>query len=187
MLSCAGSWYAQQSVKLETGQGSDTIADFISGMPAMSGGQSMPQIERSALVFYSCQQMYQLVNDVPSYPQFLPGCVAATVLSANDMQQTARLEISKAGIKQSFTTQNILQPFDRIGMQLVDGPFKFLRGGWQFVPLNEQACKVVLTLEFEFSSKLIEFAFGKIFNELTASMVQAFTNRAKQVYGVQHG
>ncbi len=147
----------------------------------------MPQIERSALVFYSCQQMYELVNDVPSYPQFLPGCSKATVLSHQTDVITARLDISKAGISQSFTTRNTLTPHHYISMELVDGPFKFLRGGWRFVPLDENACKVVLELHFEFSNKLIEFAFGKIFNELTASMVQAFTERAKKVYGVQHG
>ncbi len=147
----------------------------------------MPQIERSALVFYSCQQMYQLVNDVPAYPQFLPGCSAATVLNATPELQTARLDISKAGIRQSFTTRNTLEPCQQISMELVDGPFKFLRGGWRFIPLNEQACKVVLTLEFEFTSKLVEFAFGKVFTELTGAMVQAFTDRAKQVYGVNHG
>lgn len=147
----------------------------------------MPQIERSALVFYSCQQMYQLVNDVPAYPEFLPGCSAAAVLSQTAKQQIARLDISKAGIRHSFTTRNTLQPHQQIQLELVDGPFRFLRGGWRFVPLNEQACKVVLQLEFEFSSKLIEFAFGKVFNELTGAMVQAFTDRAKQVYGVQHG
>jgi ribosome-associated toxin RatA of RatAB toxin-antitoxin module len=147
----------------------------------------MPQIERSALVFYSCQQMYQLVNDVPAYPQFLPGCSAATVLNATPQLQTARLDISKAGIRQSFTTRNTLEPCQQISMELVDGPFKFLRGGWRFIPLNEQACKVVLTLEFEFTSKLVEFAFGKVFTELTGAMVQAFTDRAKQVYGVNHG
>jgi len=65
---------------------------------------------------------------------------------------------------------------------LVDGPFKTLRGGWIFTALDEQACKVELKLEFEFSSRMIEMAFGKIFNELTSNMVNAFTNRAKQVY-----
>lgn len=147
----------------------------------------MPQIERSALVFYSCQQMYELVNDVPSYPQFLPGCSKASVLSTQADVITARLDISKAGISQSFTTRNTITPHSHIQMELVDGPFKFLRGGWRFVPLDEKACKVVLELHFEFSNKLVEFAFGKIFNELTASMVQAFTERAKKVYGVQHG
>ena len=143
----------------------------------------MPQIERSALVFYSAQQMFELVNDVDAYPQFLPGCTAASVVSQADKEMVAKLHISKAGIGQSFTTRNHLHPFQRIEMQLVDGPFKHLRGGWVFEPLNDQACKVILKLEFEFSSRLIQFAFGKIFQELTAAMVHAFTQRAKQVYG----
>ncbi|MEO3864817.1 type II toxin-antitoxin system RatA family toxin [Rheinheimera fenheensis] len=147
----------------------------------------MPQIERSALVFYSAQQMYDLVNAVPDYPQFLPGCSAARVVSQSEEEMVASLTVSKAGISHSFTTRNTLTPNQQIAMQLVDGPFKQLRGGWQFQPLNDGACKVILKLEFEFSSKLIQFAFGKIFAELTASMVQAFTTRAKQVYGEQHG
>lgn len=147
----------------------------------------MPQIERSALVFYSARQMFELVADVPSYPQFLPGCSKSAVLSFDGTVQTAKLEVSKAGIGKSFTTRNTLVPYERLGMELVDGPFKYLRGGWQFIPLDAQACKVVLALEFEFSSKLVEFAFGKIFNELTLAMVQAFTERAKHIYGDQHG
>ncbi len=147
----------------------------------------MPQIERSALVFYSARQMFELVADVPSYPQFLPGCSKSAVLSFDGTVQTAMLEVSKAGIGKSFTTRNTLVPFERLEMELVDGPFKYLRGGWQFIPLSDEASKVVLALEFEFSSKLVEFAFGKIFQELTLSMVQAFTQRAKQIYGAQHG
>jgi ribosome-associated toxin RatA of RatAB toxin-antitoxin module len=147
----------------------------------------MPQIERSALVFYSCQQMFDLVNDVASYPQFLPGCSASEVLSVQGHVQTARLEVSKAGIRQHFTTRNTLTSPTHVALELVDGPFRFLRGSWTFQPLSEQACKVILSLEFEFSNKLVEFAFGKIFTELTGMMVQAFTERAKQVYGVQHG
>lgn len=143
----------------------------------------MPQIERSALVFYSAQQMFDLVNSVPDYPQFLPGCSAATIVSQSEQEMVAKLQVSKAGIGQSFTTRNTLVPYQRIDMQLVDGPFKHLRGGWQFQPLNEQACKVVLQLEFEFSNRFVQFAFGKVFQELTAAMVNAFTERAKQVYG----
>ncbi len=75
----------------------------------------------------------------------------------------------------------------QIQMQLESGPFKALSGGWTFVPLSDEACKVVLSLDFEFSNKIVEFAFGKIFNELTAAMVGAFTQRAKQVYGERHG
>lgn len=147
----------------------------------------MPQIERSALVFYSARQMFELVNDVPRYPEFLPGCVKADILQQSDTQMLARLEVKKAGISQQFTTRNTLLKNSQIQMQLESGPFKSLSGGWTFLPLSEEACKVVLSLEFEFSSKLIEFAFGKIFTELTAAMVGAFTQRAKQVYGEQHG
>lgn len=147
----------------------------------------MPQIERSALVFYSAQQMFDLVNAIPDYPQFLPGCTSARIISQSDTEMVASLTVSKAGIGHSFTTRNTLHPHQRIGMQLVEGPFKRLGGGWEFQPLSDTACKVVLKLEFEFSSKLVQFAFGKIFSELAASMVNAFTQRAKQVYGEQHG
>ncbi len=143
----------------------------------------MPQIERSALVFYSAQQMFDLVNAVPDYPQFLPGCSSARIVSQSGTDMVATLTVSKAGISHSFTTRNSLVPYQSIAMQLVDGPFKQLKGGWSFVPLNDKACKVILQLEFEFSSKLIQFAFGKMFSELTASMVNAFTQRARQVYG----
>ena len=146
----------------------------------------MPQIERSALVFYSAQQMFDLVNAVPDYPQFLPGCSAARIVSQSDTEMVASLQVSKAGISHSFTTRNTLQAPHRIAMQLVDGPFKQLQGGWEFLPLNDSACKVILKLEFEFSNKLVQFAFGKIFSELAASMVNAFTQRAKMVYGESH-
>jgi ribosome-associated toxin RatA of RatAB toxin-antitoxin module len=146
----------------------------------------MPQIERSALVFYSAQQMFDLVNAVPDYPQFLPGCTSARIVSQSNTDMVASLTVSKAGIGHSFTTRNTLYPHHRIAMQLVDGPFKQLHGGWEFQPLSETACKVILRLEFEFSSRLIQFAFGKIFGELTAAMVNAFTQRAKEVYGENH-
>ncbi|MEH8018679.1 type II toxin-antitoxin system RatA family toxin [Rheinheimera muenzenbergensis] len=147
----------------------------------------MPQIERSALVFYSAQQMFDLVNAVPDYPQFLPGCNSARIVSQSETEMVASLNVSKAGIGHSFTTRNTLYPNQRIVMQLVDGPFKQLQGGWEFQPLSDTACKVILKLDFEFSSKLVQFAFGKIFAELTTSMVSAFTQRAKQVYGVNNG
>ncbi|CAM3730828.1 SRPBCC family protein [Rheinheimera salexigens] len=147
----------------------------------------MPQIERSALVFYSTQQMFDLVNKVPDYPQFLPGCTAARIVNQSEQEMVASLQVSKAGIGHTFTTRNTLHPYQRIDMQLVDGPFKSLQGGWEFVPLNDHACKVVLKLEYEFSNRLIQFAFGKIFSELAASMVNAFTVRAKQVYGEANG
>lgn len=143
----------------------------------------MAQVNRSALVMFSAEQMYDLVNDVAAYPQFLPGCVGSEVITLQDNVMTASVEVAKAGIRKTFTTTNTLFSNERIDMALLDGPFKSLQGGWQFVALDEKACKIVLALDFEFSSKLVELAFGKVFKELVNNMVKAFTERAKVVYG----
>ncbi|MDK9736115.1 SRPBCC family protein [Vibrio sp. D404a] len=142
----------------------------------------MPKVTRSALVSFSADQMFDLVNDVARYPEFLPGCSGSRVIESSDSAMVASVDVSKAGISKTFTTSNRLAEGAEILMELVDGPFKKLQGGWYFTPLDEQACKVELKLEFEFSSRMIEMAFGKIFNELTSNMVNAFTQRAKQVY-----
>ena len=142
----------------------------------------MPIIQRSALVNYSAEAMYDLVNDVDAYPQFLPGCKDSKVLASESDMMKASLLVAKAGVRQWFTTKNTLEPARHIHMQLIDGPFKRLSGGWTFSALSDEACKIELNLEFEFTSKLTELAFGKIFNALAASMVKAFTERAKQVY-----
>ncbi|WP_414827710.1 type II toxin-antitoxin system RatA family toxin [Alteromonas sp. H39] len=142
----------------------------------------MPSIQRSALVAHSAQAMFDLVNDVESYPDFLPGCQDSKVLENTAEEMKASLLVAKAGIKQWFTTHNTLYPASRIDMQLVEGPFKRLTGGWTFSALSEEACKIELNLEFEFSNKLAEMAFGKVFNALAASMVNAFTERARSVY-----
>lgn len=144
----------------------------------------MKQVCRSALVSFSAEQMFHLVNDVASYPEFLPGCSGSRILESSADKMIASVDVSKAGISKTFTTANELCPAKSIVMHLVDGPFQTLRGGWYFTPLDEHACKVELRLEFEFSSKMIELAFGKIFTELTSNMVNAFTQRAKQVYAL---
>ncbi|WED27302.1 ubiquinone-binding protein [Vibrio sp. DW001] len=142
----------------------------------------MPQVRRSALVSFSAKQMYDLVNDVDKYPEFLPGCSGSKILEKSDDAMKASVDVSKAGISKTFTTINRLTKDTVIMMELVDGPFKSLKGGWYFTMLDEYACKVELKLDFEFSSRLIEIAFGKIFNDLTNNMVNSFTQRAKQVY-----
>ncbi|MBK0033921.1 type II toxin-antitoxin system RatA family toxin [Erwinia sp. S43] len=142
----------------------------------------MSQISRSALVPYSAEQMYRLVNDVSSYPEFLPGCTGSRVLDASNDQMTASVDVSKAGISKTFVTRNTLTDNQSIHMQLVDGPFRKLSGGWRFIALSDEACKVELNLDFEFTNMLVELAFGRVFKELASSMVQAFTQRAKEVY-----
>ncbi len=132
---------------------------------------------------YSTKEMFDLVNDVEAYSQFLPNCSNSKIVSQHDNNMTASLEISKAGIKKWFTTENTFINEDTVLLRLVDGPFKMLKGRWHFQELDAKACKVQLELEFEFSSKLVELAFGKIFNDVAKNMVSAFTKRAKQVYG----
>ena len=144
----------------------------------------MPQISRTALVPYSAEQMYQLVNDVKSYPQFLPGCSGSRILDESASQMMAAVDVSKAGISKTFTTRNILVSNQSIIMQLVDGPFRKLMGGWKFTPIGDDACRIEFQLDFEFTNKLVELAFGRIFKELAGNMVQAFTVRAKEVYRV---
>ncbi|MGL4861402.1 MAG: type II toxin-antitoxin system RatA family toxin [Enterobacteriaceae bacterium] len=144
----------------------------------------MPEIRRSALVPYSAEQMYRLVNDVPAYPAFLPGCTGSRILKSSEDQMIAAVDVAKVGVKNTFTTHNVLETNRGIKMQLVDGPFRKLTGGWHFIPLSAEACKVELYLDFEFTNKLIELAFGRIFKELAGNMVTAFTRRAQEIYSV---
>ena len=115
----------------------------------------MPSIQRSALVAYSAGAMFDLVNDVAAYPQFLPGCADSQVLDHSESHMKASLLVSKAGIKQWFTTLNTLEPARRIDMRLVDGPFKQLSGGWTFSPLSDDACKIAMRLHVAYSSKML--------------------------------
>ena len=145
----------------------------------------MPSISRSALVMYSVDQMFQLINDVLAYPQFLPDCSDSKIITEDNHSVTAALLVSKAGLKKWFTTKNTLISNEQVRLELVDGPFNKLQGRWLLTPLSEEACKVSLELEYEFSNKMFDLAFGRVFNHLTNNMVQAFTQRAKDVYGVQ--
>lgn len=142
----------------------------------------MPHITRNALVAFSAESMFDLVNDVGAYPEFIQGCAETKILQQDDVSMRASMLISKAGVKQWFTTENVLSKGEFIKMQLVEGPFTHLQGGWSFTALAENACKIELSLDFEFSSRLAEMAFGKVFSNIATSMVAAFTDRAKKVY-----
>jgi len=142
----------------------------------------MPSIHKNALVPFSAQQMYDLVNDVEAYEQFLPGCKQSRVIEANDTYMKAKMVLVKAGIEQELITENTLVQNTSIQMHLSQGPFKSLSGGWRFTPLSEDACKIQLDLEFSFTSRLVDMAFGKVFRTLTGNMVKAFSERAKEVY-----
>jgi ribosome-associated toxin RatA of RatAB toxin-antitoxin module len=143
----------------------------------------MPIIARSALLPYNAAALYDLVNDVGSYPQFMDGCVGAIVIAQGDDFMEARLDLARGGIRQSFTTRNTLYPKTRIDLQLVDGPFERFGGAWQFVALGEQACKVSLDLSFTMSGTVANAATGKLFEAVANNLVEAVSRRARQHYG----
>jgi len=144
----------------------------------------MALVKKSALVPYSAERMFTLIYDVGSYPRFLPWCSAAQVLSEDDEKICGRIEISRLGIHQTFSTCNRYERPHRMDIALLDGPFRKLHGGWRLSALREDACKVELELEFEFSGKLIDRAFGAVFSQVANSLVDAFCKRADEVYRV---
>jgi ribosome-associated toxin RatA of RatAB toxin-antitoxin module len=139
-------------------------------------------VTKSALVAHSAAEMYRLVCDFESYPDFLPWCSNASLISRNDEQICGELEVSRLGIKQRFSTCNQLVENERMSIQLRDGPFRKMHGGWVFTALREDACKVELLLDFEFSGKLIDAAFGRVFDHIANTLVEAFCKRADEVY-----
>lgn len=143
----------------------------------------MKKITRSALLPYSAKQMYDLVNDVEDYPQFLPWCGGAQIDEVTDSFMRAQVTIAKAGISQTFVTENHLTPNQRIEMKLLDGPFKYLHGEWRFKALDESACKILFEIEFEMKGGLLNMALGPIFEQIASTFVDSFVERAKQVYG----
>lgn len=143
----------------------------------------MPQVKKSALVRHSTQRMFDLVADVEGYPRFLPWCHSATLLSRNEDELCGRIEVARLGVRQVFATCNKLEPPERMYLGLKEGPFRKLNGVWTFTALREDACKVELELDFEFSGRLIDKAFGGVFGQIANSLVDAFCKRADEIYG----
>lgn len=143
----------------------------------------MTSIRKSALVPYTPEEMFTLVDDIESYPRFLPWCRNACVISRTEDEVRATIELSKGGVEKAFTTCNRNQHNKMIEMRLVEGPFKHLEGFWQFDPLGADGCKISFDLEFEFSSRMLGMVIGPVFSQIANSLVDAFHKRAVAVYG----
>jgi len=146
----------------------------------------LSKIQRTALVRYSPAEMYQLVNDIGAYASFLPWCKSSNVIDENENEMTASVEMSRGLLHKTFTTKNTLTTYHRIDMELVAGPFSKLSGFWQFDAMKtENACKVILELEFEFDNALMSLATKTVFTQIANSLVDAFCKRAEDVYGAR--
>ena len=140
------------------------------------------QIRRSAIVRQTAQQMFDLVNDVESYPRRFSWCSGAEVLSREPGVLTARLDLRIAGLTQDFTTRNTLDPPHRITMRLAAGPFRELHGGWEFAALGDDGCKVSLALDFDYAGSFMAPVMRAGFEKLADRMVDEFCREAERVY-----
>lgn len=143
----------------------------------------MTTITQSAFVPYSCAEMFDLVNDIEQYPLFLPWCPSAEIVHRADDEIKATLYFAKGALGKSFTTLNRLLPHQRVEMRLVEGPFRHLQGAWEFQPASEKkGSHITFNLSFEFNNKLLALSLGPIFHHIANTMVEAFTQRAHQLY-----
>lgn len=143
----------------------------------------MRKVHRSALVPYSADDMFALVDDIESYPEFLPWCSDAEVHERSGATVEATLELHRGAISKHFRTKNTAEAKRAIEIALLDGPFRHLAGRWQFQQLGDSGSKVSLDFEFEFASRTIDKIFGAFFEEICNTLVDAFTRRAEAAYG----
>lgn len=139
----------------------------------------MTRIQRHALVMHSASRMFHLVNEVGDYPAYFRWCEKATVLERGDDSMVARLDLRIAGLRTHFTTRNTWVAPTRLDLALVDGPFRRLEGHWTFHSLDEEACKVALTLDFDVAGSLVGSALALGFQGLADRLVDDFCRIAR--------
>ena len=142
----------------------------------------MKRIVRSAIVPHSALAMYRLVEDIESYPRFLPWCVQAKVLERRPGETRATLTARVSRLRQSFTTRNANRPGEAIDMQLEEGPFRAFAGAWRFRPLSPESCEIEFALEYEMASRTLGRLLEPLFDRIADTMVDAFTRRAAEVH-----
>lgn len=143
----------------------------------------MRKVRRSALVPYSAEQMFALVDDVTSYEKFLPWCSSSVEHDRGEQSVSATLELNKGGVSKEFTTRNVRHPYEAIEMHLLDGPFSHLEGLWSFEQMGDEGSKITLKIDFEFASMMVGMVFGAYFEQTCNQLVDSFTKRAQAVYG----
>lgn len=148
--------------------------------------KTMLSINKSVITPYTCEQMYALVSDIENYPQYLPWCPSSKVINQCGNKVTGRVDISYLKVKAHFTTLNTNYPNERIDVDLVDGPFKHLKGYWHFVALGDRGCKIEFKLDYKFSNFVIEKIIGAVFELVIKNIVDAFVKKAHQIYKAEN-
>jgi ribosome-associated toxin RatA of RatAB toxin-antitoxin module len=146
----------------------------------------MKEVRRSALIAQSPQRMFALINDIESYPRFLPWCTSAQVLSRSEQEILASIAVRRGPLQVQFTTRNELTANRHISMRLVSGPFRVLEGQWNLTALDtpgQCSCRVDLLMRFAFANRLTGLVFEPLFEETAGSLVDAFVARARILGG----
>ncbi|MBF0589335.1 MAG: type II toxin-antitoxin system RatA family toxin [Magnetococcales bacterium] len=146
----------------------------------------MPRINLRKDLPFSSQQMYDLVADVESYPQFIPWCTETRKFDIQETQFMAELTVAFKGIRQSFQTLDKIIPGKQIDINLKSGPFRRLTSQWKFVDRGPEACQVVFSIDFQFKNRLMDMTMGPVFSQSSRQMVGAFEKRARQLYGTNN-
>ena len=142
----------------------------------------MPEIRRSALMPYPVQFMYDIVNDVESYPEFLPWCGGVKIHQLDNSSMEASILMRGAGLNHWFKTRNTMVPGQSIEMELVEGPFSKLEGLWRFTAIDSDGCKIELMLQFEMKQGLASTLIAPAFSRIANTMVDSFCERARDRY-----
>jgi ribosome-associated toxin RatA of RatAB toxin-antitoxin module len=143
----------------------------------------MTTISRSALLPHKSQTLFDLVNDIEAYPQYMDGCIGAQILHREEAMIEARLDLARGGITQSFSTRNRMLGTETITLELLEGPFDYLEGRWSFQALGDTACKISLQLEFAVNNTVLGVAAAKLFELVTNNLVDAVGKRAAELNG----
>jgi ribosome-associated toxin RatA of RatAB toxin-antitoxin module len=139
----------------------------------------MREIKHSAIIAQPPGRVFEVINDIESYPRFLPWCTHAKILSRTEREIVATVGVRKGPLHGEFTTRNELEPDRRISMQLVSGPFRTLEGEWLLSPIGENGCRAELHMRFAFKNALSTLLFEQKFGETMTSLVDAFVTRAR--------
>ena len=142
----------------------------------------MAKVNKTVLIHHTAEEMYALVDDVYSYPKFLPWCGGVDVLHQDESVTTATLHIAYHGLHQKFTTENHKTYPSLMDIQLKNGPFKHLEGVWKFIPLSDEACKIEFMLNYEFANGFLEKLIAPVFSHIANTFVDGFVSRADVVY-----
>lgn len=143
---------------------------------------SLKTIEKNVLVLHTAEQMFELVDRVEDYPQFLPWYSKTEIISRSGNELQARLFMDYMKVRQSFATRNQNIPGREIRMALLEGPFKTLNGTWRFIPLGDDACKIEFRLQYEFAGSVLSALISPVFSHISGTLVDAFIKEADKRY-----